>query len=284
MAGSVQGRQSRSFFDRDALKELWQGLIVMTRVSRAIVMRESRTRYGTSDLGYAWAIIDPMIELSVLLAIFTLFGRLSPLPVPLSVFLITGIMPYHFFKDCMSRGSRAVSSNSALLTYPQVKVSSVIIGRVLLEAATSFITYICFIIALRLVLGVSTEYWFDNLAEMIGAMFAIFWVGLSAAFFSSSMTRLTPVWDSIWSFMARPLWFMSGIFYSLSTLPHNARRFMIYNPIAHMIEWWRSASIPMFESTAYSMTFVVGFGAVLMLIGLLIDRLLALVGHTDVTY
>jgi capsular polysaccharide transport system permease protein len=281
MASRVDGGRGL-FFDREEWSDLVGSFIVWCRVIYAIVLRESRTRYGSSDLGYVWALVDPLIQLTVLLLIFEAVGRTSPIPVPLPVFLMTGIIPFHFFKDCVSRGAKAGPANLALLTYPQVKVADVVIGRVILEAVTAVAVYFMFVVALRVTMDIPLNSWVGELDEQAASLAAIFYFGLAFGLFSSSLARLTPLWDSIWSYMARPLWLLSGVFYSLSAIPsHGGRHFMAYNPLAHLLEWWRSASIPYWDSAFYSPAFVLTCATGVLVIGLLTDRVLALIGHSE---
>jgi capsular polysaccharide transport system permease protein len=81
-----------------------RGVISMGRVVYALMLRESRTRYGKSDIGYSWALIEPLLQLIILWAIYTAFGRVVPLAASMPVFLVTGILPYHFWRD-LSAGS-----------------------------------------------------------------------------------------------------------------------------------------------------------------------------------
>ncbi|MFW2829713.1 ABC transporter permease [Sphingomonas sp. ID0503] len=283
MAGGSKDRSPERLplIDPVEFSDFLKSAQVMLRVIYAVVLRESRTRHGRSDLGYAWAIFDPLIELGVLMLVFIALGRTSPLPVPLPVFLLTGLLPFHFFRDCVSRGASAASANQALLTYPQVKVMDIVVGRVVLEMITACLVYVCFMVGLHYITGESFSSWYDHPTEMMCALLGIFLFGLGFAVFSCSLARLSPVWTTIWPFLSRPLWFTSGMFFVLEHLPNNARAYAIYNPIAHMIEWWRSASLPSFTSTVGSPTYVIATGAVTLFIGLGLDRLLNLVGHSD---
>jgi len=283
MAGEAPGGSDarEPLIDPEEFRRFTGSLQIMLRVILAVVLREARTRYGKSELGYAWAIIDPLVEMAVLMLVFTALGRQSPIAVPLPVFLLTGLIPFQFFKDCVGRGASAANANIALLTYPQVKLLDVLVGRVLLEAITTAFVYLFFAIILHYALAVPLSLWYDDVPAMIGAMLGLLYFGMASAIFSCSINRLTPVWSTIWSFISRPLWFLSGVFYTISHLPNNARYYMIYNPIAHLIEWWRSVSLPVFSSDAYSITFVLMTATVIMFIGLAVDRLLNLIGYAD---
>ncbi len=261
---------------------LGASLAIMYRVIHAVIVREARTRYGSSNIGYAWALIDPLIELMVLVVAFSLIGRTSPIAAPLSVFLITGIMPFFFWRGVVSRGANAVSANLGLLSYPQVMPSDIIIARVLLEAATTIIVYILFVFASLLMVGTPIGFFFGNPSQMLLAMAVLFYFSTASAFLSSSMARVLPIWQNIWSYLSRPIWLLSGIFFTLESLPAGARAFMAYNPVAHLLEWFRSASIPTFESGAYNPLFPISVATVFLVIGLVIDRILLMTGDEEI--
>ncbi|NNC72607.1 MAG: ABC transporter permease [Sphingomonadaceae bacterium] len=271
----------RLFGDR-WFAELRASLETMYRVIHAIIIRESRTRYGNSNIGYAWALIDPLIELSVLVIAFSLLGRTGPVAAPLSVFLITGIVPFFFWRSAVGRGASAVSANLGLLTYPQVMPADIVIGRVVLDAATTFVIFLLFVIGSFFIIDVPAGMFFGDPGGLLLAGLAFFYFTLASAFFSSSLARILPIWQNVWSYMSRPIWLLSGIFFTLESLPPAAREYIYYNPIAHMIEWFRSAAIPTFESQVYDPFYPLAVATVFLLIGLVIDRILIMTGDEEI--
>lgn len=262
--------------------ELRESLDIMWRVMFAIMIRESRTRYGSSNIGYTWALIDPLIELAVLLAAFTALGRTSPIPVPLSVFLMLGIVPFYLFRTCIGRGASAVSANLGLISYPQVMPADVVLARVLLEIATTLVVFVLFVFGLYMLIGISPAMFVGDPTGLLMALLSLIYFAVGAAFFSSSLSRVLPVWQNIWGYLSRPIWFLSGVFFTLQELPQGARQYMIYNPIAQQLEWIRSAAIPTWESNAYSPFYIVATSTILLVIGLAIDRILLLTGHEEI--
>lgn len=260
---------------------VWPNIKVMWRVIFALMIRDSRTRYGGSDLGYLWAVINPLAQLVVLIIVFTLLGRRVPIPTSLPVFFTVGLLPYQFWHSCVSRGATAATSNIPLLTYPQVKVIDVLISRVLLDAVTLVVTFLIFIFALHYVTGEPFGSWFGDPLQIVFAFSALFYFSLAFAIFSSSLARIFPLWREIFAYMSRPLWFTSGIFFTLQQLPKGFQGVAIFNPIAHVLEWIKSAMIPGFHSYVYSPLYVLGLGTVVLLIGLVIDWFLRLIGHAD---
>ncbi len=262
-------------------KRFTGALATMWRVIFALMIRESRTRYGTSRIGAAWAIIDPLIQLLVLWGVYAMLGRHVPVPASLPVFLLTGIVPFGLWRACVSRGATAASSNVPLLTYPQVKVIDAVIARTLLETAATLIVAIVFMIGLRILYNEPFSSYFDEPAQLMLALATLEVLCMGSAVLSSGLTRMFPVWPEIWGYMGRILFFTSGIFFTLDALPNNLRAYAIYNPMAHVIEWIRSSALTGFESTHYSPFLVLSVSFVFLFFGLLIAWFIDITGELE---
>src|SRR5687768_14506509 len=107
------------------MKDFTEALAIQGRVLLALMLREARTRYGRQQIGYLWAIIEPMIHITMLMVIFSFIGRASPLGDSLPMFLATGIATYLGFRNVYGRTKGGYGSNEALLTYPVVKIVDV---------------------------------------------------------------------------------------------------------------------------------------------------------------
>lgn len=269
-------------FSADWFAELWQCLVVMGRVILAVIIRESRTRYGNSKVGYTWAIIDPLMLLVVFVGIFSILGRSSPVGSPVSVFFVTGIVPLLFWRGAVSQAANAVSASLGLLTYPQVMPTDIIIARLLLETATTAVVFLIFIIGLQLLVDVSPSWFLDDPVQLLLATLVLFYFTFGTMFLSSSLARILPVWKNIWGYMSRPIFLLSGIFFTLEQMPESVRYYLLFNPVAHLVEWIRSAGIPTFESDSYSPFYPLAFGSVSLIIGLVIDRILLMTGDEEI--
>lgn len=268
--------------ERDGAREFIAPFRLMGRVLYSLVLREARTRYGSSRLGYVWALVDPVIIMVIFILLFQALGRQNPIAASMPVFMLTGYIPFLTFRNCVTRAALGAASNASLLVYPQVRVGDIVLARVILEVATSVVVYLLLIIGIHLVTGEPFASWYDNAIGMIGVALAIFYCCVAGAMFSSGLARVWTMWPNIWTYMSRPIFLLSGIFFTLSALPSNVRQYMAYNPIAHMIEWFRSVSIPGFESEYYSPFFVLCSATIGLVIGLLIDRYLMLVGEEEI--
>ena len=63
------------------------------RVIQALIIRETRTRFGDAKLGYGWAVLEPILHITMLSAVFSLLmqGR-PPIGTHFFIFYFTGLI------------------------------------------------------------------------------------------------------------------------------------------------------------------------------------------------
>ncbi len=130
------------------MSDFINALHVQTRVVHAFILRETRTRFGRSKLGYLWAFFEPMAYIVSLLAIFSVLDRSAPINTSLPLFFLTGIMPWLLFSRTLSAVFSSIESNAPLLTYPQVKILDIVLARVILEFSTLFLVAFIYVLLL----------------------------------------------------------------------------------------------------------------------------------------
>ena len=113
-----------------------EALIVQTRVILALVLRETRVRYGRSRLGYFWAFANPIAWILVISALFSIRGSSAPYGDNMGLFVSLGVVPYRMYAALANQCGSAIDANKALLNFPIVKELDTIIARGLLEIAT----------------------------------------------------------------------------------------------------------------------------------------------------
>jgi tetratricopeptide (TPR) repeat protein len=94
------------------------------RVIHALIIRETRTRFGDSKLGYGWALLEPVAHILMLSLVFAVLMRGRP-PIGEEFFII----PYHMFVHTSSSMTYAIASNGSLLQLPLVGTFDVLMAR-----------------------------------------------------------------------------------------------------------------------------------------------------------
>ncbi|MCA9370308.1 ABC transporter permease, partial [Candidatus Woesebacteria bacterium] len=99
-----------------------------------LTWREIKQRYKQSILGYAWVILNPLIQMLVMAFVFSKILRVESLGVPYAVFLYVGLLPWNFFSGALAGATGSLVANAGLITkiyFPrEVFVLSAILAKV----------------------------------------------------------------------------------------------------------------------------------------------------------
>jgi ABC-type polysaccharide/polyol phosphate export permease/tetratricopeptide (TPR) repeat protein len=242
------------------------------RVIQALIIRETRTRFGDSRLGYGWALIEPILHIALLSVVFSLLmlGQ-PPIGTHFFVFYFTGLIPYHMFVHTSSSMMHGVTSNGPLLQLPLVTPCDVILARGLLEIATDVV------VATILLAGfaaVGMPALPDNLWAAANALIAAAALGCGMGFVNAVLQTLFRSWDKLWNNATRLLYFFSGIFYVPGMMPDWARDALAWNPLLHAIDWFRAAFYDTYQPHWLDRGYLVVCAIVALMAGLALERAL----------
>jgi len=244
-------------------------LSLQTRVIVSLVLRETRATFGTSSFGYLWAIITPTASVGLLVFLFSLIGRQPPFGSSLALFFATGILTLQFFNELSGKLMTVFDANRALLTYPIIKDVDTLIARVLLISATYLVIMSIFYTAL-IALGLAK--FPAQPDQVVLAFFATALLGFGFGTLNAVIISLWDTWAQIEKVLTRPLFFISGIFYVPSLLPPQAREVLQWNPVLHLVEWFRNGFYPNYDSMMLNVWYPIGLGALMLLLGLTGER------------
>ena len=127
-------------------------LVTQARVINALILRETKTRYGNHKIGFLWALIEPAVSVTVFVAIFAAFRQSQPGGMPLVPYMMVGILGFGIFRETWNRMQGAIESSRTLLAFPQVTTFDVILSRGLLESAIGLFT-LGFLLYMAFLLG-----------------------------------------------------------------------------------------------------------------------------------
>jgi capsular polysaccharide transport system permease protein len=215
------------------------------RVIYALIIRETRTRFGDSALGYGWALLEPVMHILMLSLIFAVLmhGR-PPIGDHFFIFYYTGIIPYHLFVHTSTSMTYAITSNGSLLQLPLVGTFDVLMARALLELLTDTLVAVILLAGFGTIgLGVLPQ----DVAAVSASLLVVWLIGLGCGFANAVINAFTKSWDKIWAQLTRLLYFCSGIFYVPGMMPDWVRDILAWNPILHAVDWFRSGFFQEYE-------------------------------------
>jgi capsular polysaccharide transport system permease protein len=213
-------------------------LKTQARVIHALIIRETRTRFGDSRLGYGWALIEPILHITLLWVMFSLLMRGAP-PIGTHFFLFyfTGLIPFHLFVHTSGSMMYGVTGNVPLLQLPPVKPFDVILARGLLEFATDLAVAVVLLAGFAAVglPALPDDLWAAATALIVTALW-----GCGVGYVNAVLQTLFRSWDRLWNNATRLFYFCSGIFYVPGMMPDWVRGILAWNPLLHAIDWFRA--------------------------------------------
>lgn len=121
-----------------------------SELSRQLLAREIKARYKQSFLGYAWVILNPLLQMLVMTFVFSLIVRVSSLGVPYALFLYVALLPWNLFANSLTHATNSLVNNSALIKkiyFPrQIFLQATLLAKIIDFLFASVILVIFFII------------------------------------------------------------------------------------------------------------------------------------------
>lgn len=223
-----------------AWQECRSGLIVQGRVIKALMLREIHTINGNSKLGYLWVLIQSVFGIAVFWGVRHFMGATqAPHGMGMAMFLAIGFGVWNIFSTTINRCMTAVSGNKALLTFPQVTELDVMISRTLVTTATQLLVTMLIISAAWLMLG--EPFVLGSLPLLLTLIVVVPLMSLGFGLVLSSLAVYVPALEKLVPMILRILFFVSGVFFSISLFSQSLTSLLLWNPVLHAVELCREA-------------------------------------------
>jgi capsular polysaccharide transport system permease protein len=237
----------------------------------SLALRETRARFGGSRLGFLWAFAEPLLWILSLYAVFSLAERDSPRGMTLFPFLTTGLVTYQIFSKITDQVAEAINANRALLFYPQVRPLDTTFARALLESVTFISVFAVLMFGEAAISGRGLQV-HDPLAVILGLLLTtLLGYSLGLVFCMAQVAKET--FKRLRGPLMRPMFWISGIFFTANSLPLHVRNTMLVNPLFHCIEIVRGGWFGAYEARHASGSYVLAWIVCLLFTGLTLERL-----------
>ncbi|GJD96640.1 ABC transporter permease [Methylobacterium iners] len=238
------------------------------QVLRALMLRDMRTRFGGSHIGYGVVVLWPVFHVFLLVGIFVFQKLPSPMSLDTATFIATGAVPCLIFQYISREVMKSVITNKPLTYYPQVKLFDVLIARIIVEIVTGFLALIV-VFAVFFAIGI------DPLPSdpfvAVSAYTAAIMLGIGLGTINVGIISFFPGWLMGYMLFGIVLYVTSGVMFLPSVFPNEVYEWFKYNPVVQIIEWMRLAYEPSANLTIdyiYIMIWTLGS----LSIGLLLER------------
>lgn len=238
---------------------------VNIRVIVALMMREMSTRYGRSAGGYVWALLEPVGMIAILSLAFGLVMRTPSIGDSFPLFFATGFIAFHFYTELSQFSAGAVNMNKPLMTYPRVTPMDAIIARALLQFVTLVVVGAVIFGGIILIEDIRTSY---DFAAIVKAMLLASLLGLGIGATNAVIFAYVPTYQNVYRILTRPLFLVSGVFFTYEELPRGLQDVIWWNPLIHAVGLMRSGFYPVYDAAYVSELYIGGVGFVFTTLGL----------------
>lgn len=235
-------------------------------VMRALFLRESVTRLAAGRTAWLWILLEPLAHVIFLMGLFGFILHRVTAGVDGAMFIMTGLFGFFMARNTATRCMEAISANTALFTYRQVKPIDPVVVRAGLEG---FLTLISALILLTAA-GLSGFKVLPKDPLMVLQAFTGLWLlGLGLGLVLSVVTKLLRDLGRLIRILFIPLYFISGVMHPALSVPQPYRDWMLVNPILHGLEMLRAGFFPQFHAApGASLGYLYGVSMTLVFFGL----------------
>jgi lipopolysaccharide transport system permease protein len=223
------------FFDFD-LRALWEH----RELIYFMVWREVKSKYKQTVLGFGWTIVQPLLTTAIFWVIFSQFARVQSDGIPYPLFAFSGLLPWNYFSQAVSRSSSGLVGNANL-------VGKVYFPRLILPLSAVLVPIIDFLISLVVFIVLMLWYGMMPTAAMLALplfMFVAFLTALGMGLWLSALhvkyrdiAVLVPFVVQVWMYA-------SPVIYPLTMIPERwelLRRWYGLNPMVGVVSGVRWA-------------------------------------------
>jgi lipopolysaccharide transport system permease protein len=204
---------------------------------RELVSRDMKILYKRSMLGIAWTLINPLLQLAVFAFIFQV---VLPVNIPkYSSFVFSGLLVWNWFQSSLFQATGVITNNRPLIRQPGFPIS-------ILPVVTVMTGLIHFCLALPILVvfiaidGISITPALMYLPILLLLQFVL---TVSLTYPLAAVNVSFRDTQHILGVLLQLLFYLTPLFYDISSVPDRLRSFYYLNPMVILVEAYRQIMI-----------------------------------------
>jgi lipopolysaccharide transport system permease protein len=216
----------------------WRDLWRYRELFLFMAWRDILVRYKQTVLGLAWSILRPLL---ILIVFTVLFGKMAQFPTdgdaPYPLLVLAALLPWQLFANSLSESSNSLITNTNMIT-------KVYFPRMIIPASSVIVSFVDFLIAFSLMVGVMA--WYQYLPDLRIFTLPFFialaiMTALGGGLWMSALNVKYRDFRYIIPFMVQFGLYVSPVGFSSSVVPEQWRLLYSMNPMVGVIDGFRWA-------------------------------------------
>lgn len=227
-----------------------------------LILRDIKVRYKQTVLGAAWVLLRPILGTAVFTLVFGMLARIPSDGYPYAIFVYSALLPWNFFAGAVGAAGNSLVGSSGLIGkvyFPRLILPLASVGSGLVDVVVSA----AFLLVLMPIFGVA---WSLRLFAVPVLAFGVLFLALGMGILFASLIVAYRDFSAVMVFLLQIWMFATPVVYPTSLVPEAWRFLLRLNPMAGLVEGFRSAFLGKpFDGAGLSLSFAMA--AIVFLIG-----------------
>lgn len=210
-------------------------------------------RYKQTALGFAWAVLQPVLMMVIFTAVFSVLARVPSDGMPYALFAFSALLPWTFFNTVVSTGTNSLVTHTQLITkvyFPREILPLTYLVAALFDFAIG-VVILAGLMAWYHVPFTATAFYVVPLLALLAA-----WAFAVSLVLSVIQVRFRDIGVAL-PVLLQVLMFASPIIYPLSMVPAGWRAWYLLNPMAGIVSSFRDVLLQQTRPDAQPLLFAV---------------------------
>jgi lipopolysaccharide transport system permease protein len=233
---------------------------------RILTVSDLKVKYQSSVLGFIWSLLNPLLMMLVLYAVFKNVFKFEE--DNFALYLLIGMVSWRFFANSTMSAMTSIVGKPSLVTKVYVPRQVLVLSSVLSGFVSSILEF-SVLIPLLLFFGVDLSH---NIAffPFIHLMYLLLIYGVSLIL--AALYVYYRDLNQIWDVLLQAGFFLSPIVYPISIVPEKYLSYYLMNPITIIIEAYRESLLYSQTPSVTGMVSVFVAGGLMLFVGTLVFR------------
>lgn len=195
----------------------------------SLVLKDLRTRYKGSVLGFLWTFVNPLLQLIVYSVVFSVIMRVQM--DKYYIYMFVGLLPWIFFCNCVQGGANSVMAGQDL-------IKKIYFPRLVLPIATvsaAFMNMLFSMVVMFAALFVSGKGITMQIIYLPLLLLLLYFLGLGLAFVFSACNVYLRDLEHILGIITMSMFYVTPVIYPVSMVPERFLKILFLNPMTPMV-------------------------------------------------
>jgi capsular polysaccharide transport system permease protein len=236
---------------------------------KALTVREMQASNASYVYGYAWALVEVCISMAALTVLKVFIKALSPPAMPPVLFLLLGAIPWFTFHNTATGMLQIVTQRKKLLQLPHVTPMDLMLSKATLVLCTYGSVFFVALVGADFFEGGEVP----RSAAGLVIVYLMSWLaGMGFGMSLMPLVRIFPPGIKLLAVIWRFGLILSGVYFTITSLPSNYWGYLTWNPMLHVSELMRTYWFTSYQTPVGNPFYVAICAFGLLILGLLMER------------